>query len=134
MSKKGQTGRWHSHHLGKPVGTHWRTCRWRARQLVGKDVQACAWRAIGHCRGPIHVAHVDQDFTNNDLSNLLALCASHHRLLDTGRIDPANPKTPEFYTDASGKRRYQYAPRTRQPRPHLGFSRAEWNAQKEKAS
>lgn len=89
-------------------GTHRRTARWRARELTPHD--QCAWESIGGCKGLIQVAHVDQDYTNNDESNRLPLCVSHHRLLDTGKIDPENPVMPEFYVDGSGKRRYRKSP------------------------
>lgn len=94
----------------KPVGTywrdstHWRTCRARARSII--DTSKCEWEHIGHCKGNIHVAHVSGDYTNNDKSNLKALCASHHRLLDNGKIDPLKPKMPPFRTGIDGKRRY----------------------------
>lgn len=102
-------------------GKHWRTARWRARELTPHD--RCAWESIGDCKGVIDVAHVDGDFTNNDTSNCLPLCRSHHRLLDNGRINPSNPVMPPFYVDGSGKRRYSKSPywdRPRRSRPAPG--------------
>lgn len=109
---KPEPGQW------RADGKHWRTARWRARQTTNHE--RCWWEAIGGCKGPIQVAHVDQDYTNNDEANRLALCVSHHRLLDNGRIDPENPVMPTFYIDGSGKRRYGKSPywdRPRRPAP-----------------
>jgi hypothetical protein len=64
---------------------------------------------IGGCGGPIDVAHKDHDPWNNDPANLMAMCRSHHHLYDRGRIDLDNPKMPDFYVDAGGKRRYRRA-------------------------
>ena len=89
-------------------GEHWRTARARARSITPHRV--CSWLYIGGCKGPIQVAHVDGNFTNQDESNRLALCATHHKLLDNGRIDPAHPVMPHFYVDGSGKRRYGKRP------------------------
>ena len=85
-------------------GKHWRTARDRARSLT--DHSRCMWISIGGCKGPIDVAHVNGDYTNNEPDNRLALCRSHHRLLDNGRINPDNPIMPAFYVDSSGNRRY----------------------------
>lgn len=75
-----------------------------ARQL--KDRRACEWERIGSCHGPIQVAHVNQNPLDNSPENLLALCCTHHTLLDNGRIDPTNPVMPAFHVSVSGKRRY----------------------------
>lgn len=83
---------------------HIRTTHYRARTTTPHE--SCQWDHIGGCYGPIHVAHVDGEHTNNEPANLLSLCASHHRLLDNNRIDPYDPKMPAFYYDGSGKRRY----------------------------
>ena len=85
-------------------GKHWRTARYRARSMTNHS--CCSWLSIGYCKGKIQVAHVNGDYTNNDASNRLALCVSHHSLLDNGRINPNNPIMPPFYIDGSGKRRY----------------------------
>lgn len=87
-------------------GEHRRTARARARSLT--DHSVCTWGYIGGCKGPIQVAHVDGNFTNNAASNRVALCVSHHRLLDNRRIDPLNPVMPSFHTGTNGKRRYDY--------------------------
>lgn len=73
-----------------------------------RSTTACEFSEIGGCLGILQVAHVDGDPFNNDPSNLKKLCQSHHTLLDNGRIDPEDPTMPEFYTDGSGKRRYQW--------------------------
>ena len=103
-------------------GHHWRTSRWRARQRVG--CSRCAWESIGGCKGAIDAAHIDGDFTNGADSNLLPLCKSHHRLLDSGRIDPSNPVMPAFRMGSDGKRRYSKSQYWNKPRRaaavHLG--------------
>jgi hypothetical protein len=50
--------------------------------------------------------HRDKDPGNNAVDNLMALCQSHHTLVDQGRIDLAEPVMPPFYIDLRGKRRY----------------------------
>src|SRR3989338_9848305 len=81
-----------------------RTSRERARKIL--DPKVCLWTSIGGCKGRIDTAHLDGNCMNNAPNNLLALCRSHHFLLDKGRIKLANPVMPRFYTDCSGKRRY----------------------------
>ena len=77
-----------------------------ARALLA-HLTACQWRFLGHCQGPLEVAHVDGDDAHNWPTNLRKLCQSHHALLDRGRIQPAAPTQPGFYrTGAAGKRRY----------------------------
>lgn len=88
------------------ASTHWRTCRHQARQLIPHE--ACSVAAIGGCQGPIQVHHKDADFTNNDKSNLVALCVAHHRLVENGLVDLASPAMPDFYVDRTGKRRYRH--------------------------
>ncbi len=83
----------------------WRQSHTRAVALKA-SVTECEWLRIGDCHGRLEVAHVNQDEMDNTPSNLLKLCASHHRLLDKGRIDPFNPVMPSFWTDSSGQRRY----------------------------
>lgn len=82
----------------------------RSKKVLSKR-DNCSWKHIGHCKGPIQVCHINQNPLCNDLKNLIALCNSHHRLMDHGRIDPKNPKMPPFYTDGSGKRRYNNLPK-----------------------
>jgi hypothetical protein len=76
-----------------------------ARALLA-HVGACQWAWLGHCKGPLDVAHLDGDEGNNQPGNLRKLCRSHHALLDRGRIDPATPTQPGYWTDGSAKRRY----------------------------
>ena len=95
-----------------------------------ESVEVCQWESIGGCSGPIQVAHVDGNFTNNNLSNLLALCTSHHKLMDHGRINPKNPVMPRFYTDAVGHRRYQHTITTKSVSKRRGFTLAEWKLRK----
>lgn len=86
--------------------TNTRTSRTRARNLAATP--SCGWEFIGYCKGPLDVAHIDQNPLNNERSNLITLCRSHHFLLDKGVIDPGNPTMPEFYVDSGGKRRYRH--------------------------
>jgi HNH endonuclease len=81
-------------------------CHRRARALKAA-VDRCEWAALGHCLGPLDVAHLDGDPANNDPANLRRLCRSHHALTDRGRIDPAAPAQPGYRTSrGGGKRRY----------------------------
>jgi hypothetical protein len=83
------------------------TAREMARRRKGNRSR-CELAHIGGCGGRIEVAHLDHDpWNNNDPANLKALCASHHKLYDNGRIDLSNPQMPAFYV-SSGKRRYHY--------------------------
>src|SRR4051812_4172560 len=79
------------------------TARIRARGQT-----ACALERIGGCKGGFDVHHRDGDPWNNEPGNLVKLCRAHHRLVETGKIDLANPVMPAFFTDSSGKRRYSY--------------------------
>lgn len=45
----------------------------RARKFRKDSCEACGWRRS------LHVHHVDEDWTNNDLSNLQTLCANCHK-------------------------------------------------------
>lgn len=63
------------------------------------------------CGGKIEVAHIDQNYKNNNLNNLKPLCASHHRLLDKNfkkglRFNDLKNLKVEF-TISSNKRRYK---------------------------
>lgn len=98
---RGQSHAW----AMRPKSTNKRTLRWRARSLIPVDV--CAMQHIGGCSERIQVHHIDKNVENNKLSNLVAVCVSHHRLLDLGRITLQSTKMPEFYIDTSGKRRYK---------------------------
>lgn len=69
----------------------------------------CEWEHIGHCKGPLQVAHVNGDEFDNDLANLKKLCAGHHHLLDNGRIDPLNPAMPAFVVFPNGRRIYEHS-------------------------
>ena len=90
-------------------GKHWRTARWRARSIT--DTSKCAWVSIGGCKGNIDAAHINGDFTDQSKENRLALCRSHHKLLDNGKIDYNRPEMPSFYTDKRGHRRYYHSSR-----------------------
>lgn len=80
------------------------TCYTRSK--MKHKSRGCSWKNIGHCKGRIDVCHLNGDIQNNEASNLISLCRSHHRLLDHGKINPGSPKMPRFYTDSGGKRRY----------------------------
>jgi hypothetical protein len=76
----------------------------RARKLKPRD--RCELKHIGGCRGRIEIHHKDKNTENNADENLMALCITHHTLVELGRIDLAAPVMPPFYVDRSGKRRY----------------------------
>lgn len=90
--------------LIRPESQNERTLRDRARRMVEHD--ACAMRRIGGCKGEIEAHHVDKNWRNNSRRNVVAVCASHHRLLDNGRITLQSRQMPPFYVDGGGKRRY----------------------------
>lgn len=89
----------------KPESTNKRTLRWRAHDLI--PIDTCAMAHIGGCSSKrIEVHHLDRNVCNNDISNLVAVCTTHHRLLENGRITLESKTMPKFYVDKSGKRRY----------------------------
>ena len=90
-----------------PESRNKRTGRWRARLTV--PANACSLAHIGGCSHRVEVHHIDGCTVNNSPSNLIALCTSHHRLVENGRIDLANPIMPRFVVKG-GKRRYEKRP------------------------
>lgn len=90
----------------KPESVNKRTGRYRARLL--HDCSSCELIALGGCSGRIEIHHKDSCPTNNTEQNRIALCTSHHRLVENGRIDLAAPVMPQFVI-RGGKRRYLYA-------------------------
>ena len=106
----------HHHMRGKvrpdrarPLSMNKRTGRWRARLMVKPEGMPCALEHIGGCGKAHHmeIHHRDGNQMNNAPENLVALCSSHHKLVERGRIDLANPVMPSFYV-SSGKRRYPW--------------------------
>lgn len=60
------------------------------------------------CLGRIDVAHLDGDYKNNDPSNLISLCRSHHFLMDKRHWTFKQLlETKLEYSISSGKRRYK---------------------------
>lgn len=88
-----------------PLSQNHRTGRGRARLL--SDCSRCELESIGDCAGVIDVHHVDKNPMNNAPENRKVLCRCHHRLVESGRIDLANPVMPPFVI-RGGKRRYLY--------------------------
>lgn len=82
--------------------------RERARRIV--DTNKC-FIDNKHCSGRIEVAHIDQDFTNNDILNIRPLCATHHRILDSHYTNGMRLQhlfdLNLQYVISSGKRRYK---------------------------
>jgi hypothetical protein len=78
----------------------------RSKALI-KTMKNCTWLHVGHCKGPLQRAHIDHNPLRNVESNVIVLCARHHRLYDRGRIDLKNPIMPSFYVDSGGKARYR---------------------------
>jgi hypothetical protein len=89
----------------KPESEKIYTGYWRAKKIL--KAEKCALFNKKDCRGPIHIHHIDKNPLNNNLNNLMTVCATHHRFLDLGRITLDNPEIPPFYVDAGGKRRYK---------------------------
>lgn len=81
-----------------------RTAREQSRKLI--DNSRCQMEHIGGCRGRIETHHKDKNPLNRELSNLMAVCRSHHRLLDAGTITPDSTEMPQWYEGRDGKRRY----------------------------
>jgi len=99
---RGKSNTW----LRKPDASVNRRAFHERANSIKRNVYSCEWERIGECGGPLDVCHVNGNETDNDPHNLLKLCRSHHRLLDAGRIDPANPIMPPFKI-SGGKRRYR---------------------------
>ena len=93
---KGKSNHWLIKHEKSRTSSH-SFARTRVSQR-----DRCELEHIGHCKGNLQVAHLDQDPWNNDPANLKTLCASHHALYDRGRIDLTNPIMPPFYVDGGG--------------------------------
>ena len=83
-----------------------RANRKRARVVCAS--RQCAVERIGFCLGPIAIHHIDKDERNNEPLNLIPLCASHHHLVDSGRIDLRAPAMPRFSLRPDGARRYAH--------------------------
>lgn len=90
----------------KPDSENARTAREQSRKLI--DTSKCQMEYIGGCKGKIETHHVDKNPLNRDLNNLMAVCASHHKLLDNGTIAPDSKEMPKWYEGPDGKRRYEH--------------------------
>ena len=110
--KKRRYIRGHSNYLRKGKYTSkeptWRLYRERARNLI--DLSICSINSKD-CLGRIEAAHIDQDYTNNDIENIKPLCHSHHLILDNhyknGMRYEHLFRLKLKYTVSSGKRRYK---------------------------
>lgn len=100
---KGKANYW----LFEPDSKNPSTGHAMARRLYPAD--RCAIDRIGGCSGPVGRHHRDKDPSNNEPSNVVPLCASHHGLVERGRINLAAPVMPEFYVSRCGKRRYEWS-------------------------
>ena len=99
----------------------WRVRHYRARKLAMRS--ECQLSPLGYCQGRVEVNHINKHTYDNRLKNLIALCRTHHRLMDLGKIDPYNPRMPRFYVDSGGTRRYETKEGKLYPnfgKPHLG--------------
>ncbi len=105
----------HGHHWrgkerpdkARPESVVSRTGRWRAREIFTPNEKPCELLHIGGCSNRIEAHHVDQNPMNNQDGNVMILCTAHHRLVEKGHIDLANPIMPPFII-SSGKRRYPW--------------------------
>jgi len=75
-----------------------------ARKLIPRD--ECKLKHIGGCSTKLEIHHIDKDFNNNSLDNLICLCASHHHLVESGKIDLQDPVMPPYYISPGGQRVY----------------------------
>ena len=72
-----------------------------------KKPDHCKFSYLGQCSGKkFEIHHIDEDITNNDPSNLIQLCTTHHRLTHTRKFDLKNPQMLIYKTGMDGKRRY----------------------------
>lgn len=61
------------------------TCRWIKKYLIntnGEKCSKCGWCEFTN-NIPIELEHIDGDFTNNDINNLILLCPNCHSLTST---------------------------------------------------
>lgn len=86
-----------------------KTSKHENARLRARGRTSCELAAIGGCKGILDVHHRDGNPWNNEPENLAKLCRSHHRLIESDRIDLLAPVMPPFYVDGSGKRRYTAA-------------------------
>jgi len=89
----------------RPNSTNRRTGRWRARRIV--DTSVCMLAHTGQCHGRIEIHHQDKKPINNESSNAIPVCKTHHSFLDRGAITIESPEIPAFWVDGRGKRRYR---------------------------
>jgi len=83
-----------------------RTYHARANKLVKKDKCEIS---NNDCNGKLEIAHLDGDYTNNNINNLACLCKAHHTILDKRNLSLNRLKSMrlDYYVDKSGKRRYK---------------------------
>lgn len=96
--------------INNPATKRKRTFHSRAQRMK-MTVATCEFAHLGWCKGPLQVAHVDQNFRNNSPGNLLKLCVSHHRLMDNGSINSKTKEMPDFFI-SGGNRRYAHSYRS----------------------
>jgi hypothetical protein len=59
-----------------------------SRQRRSKRTKSgCFFHAQGKCKGRTEAHHIDKDITNENKSNLINLCQSHHKLTHSGKFD-----------------------------------------------
>lgn len=104
-SRKYVRGHPHQPRHPKPTNNN-RTSRGRARKLC--DCSRCELAHIGGCLGIIEVHHKDKNPLNNEPINIVPLCMTHHKLVERGWIDLADPKMPAFVI-RGGIRRYLHS-------------------------
>ncbi len=88
----------------KPNSKNPNTGHWRAKLILKRD--KCLLYDKDNCSKRLEIHHIDKDPCNNSLDNIICVCTTHHRFLESGKITLENPQLPEF-TISSGKRRYK---------------------------
>jgi hypothetical protein len=85
-----------------------RTSHGRANKVCQRK---CCYINNSFCSKKLHIHHIDNDVFNNEKSNLVCLCVSHHKLLHLGKFTLEQLKIPpELYIFPNGRKKYYLSP------------------------